>query len=234
MNFKPPYNYEEGALFLVDKPLTWTSFDVVNKLRYALKRAIGLKKLKVGHAGTLDPLASGLLLICCGKFTKSIDTLQAMEKEYTGTIKLGATTPSYDAESEEDSSFPFEQINEEEILNAASSFVGDIEQIPPIYSAIKVEGKPVYLAARKGEEIALKARPVTIFEFEITKIELPFVDFRVKCSKGTYIRSLAHDFGKKLNNGGYLTALRRTKIGEFDVRDAWNLENLVKYVSQSK
>jgi tRNA pseudouridine55 synthase len=232
MNFNAPYNYEEGALFLVDKPLHWTSFDVVNKLRFALRKATGNKKIKVGHAGTLDPLASGLLLICSGKYTKSIDSLQAQEKEYTGTIKLGATTPSYDAESAENAHFPFEQLTESEIRGCVALFLGDIEQYPPAFSAIKVDGKPLYLAARKGEEVQLKARPVKIFDFEITNIELPFVDFKVKCSKGTYIRSLAHDFGKALNSGGYLTALRRTKIGTYNVDDAWKLDELVDFVQK--
>jgi tRNA pseudouridine55 synthase len=233
MNSKPPYNYEEGALFLIDKPLHWTSFDVVNKLRFALRKASGNKKIKVGHAGTLDPLASGLLLVCCGKYTKSIDNLQAMTKEYTGTIKLGATTPSYDAETEENAHFPFEQLTEADIRAAVQQFLGDIQQFPPAFSAIKVEGKPLYLAARKGEEVELKARSLTIYEFEISRIELPYVDFRVSCSKGTYIRSLAHDFGKALNSGAYLSALRRTKIGEYNVKDAWDLGELVEFVNPS-
>jgi tRNA pseudouridine55 synthase len=230
MNSNPPYNFEEGALFLVDKPLHWTSFDVVNKLRFALRKATGNKKIKVGHAGTLDPLATGLLLICSGKYTKQIDSLQAMEKEYTGTIKLGATTASYDAESEEDAHFSYEHLTSADLETAANFFVGAIEQFPPMFSAIKVDGKPLYLAARKGESIELKARPINIMAFDLTKIELPFVDFRVACSKGTYIRSLAYDFGKKLNNGGYLSALRRTKIGLFSVDNAWKLEELIAHV----
>ena len=231
MNSKPPYNYEEGALFLIDKPLQWTSFDVVNKLRYALRKASGNKKIKVGHAGTLDPLASGLLLVCSGKYTKAIDNLQAMTKEYTGTFKLGATTPSYDAETEENAHFAYEHIGEAEIHDAVKQFLGDIQQYPPAFSAIKVEGKPLYLAARKGEEVELKARSLTIYAFEISRIELPYVDFRVSCSKGTYIRSLAHDFGKALGSGAYLTALRRTKIGDYHVDDAWDLGKLVEYVN---
>jgi len=231
MNSKPPYNYEEGALFLIDKPLQWTSFDVVNKLRFALRKASGNKKIKVGHAGTLDPLASGLLLVCSGKYTKAIDNLQAMTKEYTGTFKLGATTPSYDAETEENAHFAYEHIRETEIHDAVKQFFGDIQQFPPAFSAIKVEGKPLYLAARKGEEVELKARSISIFEFEISRISLPYVDFRVSCSKGTYIRSLAHDFGKALGSGAYLTALRRTKIGDYHVVDAWDLGKLVEYVN---
>jgi tRNA pseudouridine55 synthase len=231
MNSKPPYNYEEGALFLIDKPLHWTSFDVVNKLRYALRKASGNKKIKVGHAGTLDPLASGLLLVCCGKYTTSIDNLQAMTKEYTGTFKLGATTPSYDAETEENAHFSYAQLSEVEIRATVEQFLGDIQQFPPAFSAIKVEGKPLYLAARKGEEVELKARSLRIYAFEISRIELPYIDFRVSCSKGTYIRSLAHDFGKALNSGAYLSALRRTKIGEYDVKDAWDLGELVEFVN---
>jgi len=231
MNSKPPYQYEEGALFLVDKPLNWTSFDVVNKLRFALKKATGNKKIKVGHAGTLDPLATGLLLVCCGKYTKQIDNLQAMTKEYTGTIKLGAVTPSFDAETQEEGHQPFEQLRETDIQLAALKFVGEIEQVPPIYSAIKVDGKALYELARKGQEVEIKSRKIVINSFEISSINLPFVNFRVSCSKGTYIRSLAHDLGQELGCGGYLTALRRTKIGEYDVEDAWKLEDLVELIN---
>lgn len=231
MNAQPPYNFEEGALLLVDKPLTWTSFDVVNKIRYALKKSLGVKKLKVGHAGTLDPLATGLLLICTGKYTKQIDSLQAMTKEYTGTIKLGATTPSYDAESEEDNSFPTEHLKESDLRAAASNFMGDINQYPPVFSAIKVDGKPLYESARAGIEVEVKSRMVSIYNFDLTRIALPEVDFLVSCSKGTYIRSLAHDFGKALDNGGYLIALRRTKIGDYSVDDAWDLEALIAMIN---
>lgn len=234
MNTKPPYQYEEGALFLVDKPLDWTSFDVVNKLRFALRKATGNKKIKVGHAGTLDPLATGLLLICCGKYTKQIDNLQAMTKEYTGTIKLGAVTPSFDAETEELNHQPFEHIQEEEIKKAAEQFLGEIEQVPPIYSAIKVEGKALYELARKGQEVEIKSRKIQILEFEITSVNLPYVDFRVTCSKGTYIRSLANDLGQTLGCGGYLTALRRTKIGVYCIEDAWNLVNLESVIRELK
>ena len=234
MNSKPPYNFEEGALLLVDKPLNWTSFDVVNKIRYALKKSLGVKKIKVGHAGTLDPLATGLLLICTGKFTKQIDSLQVMTKAYTGTIKLGATTPSYDAESEEDSSFPTDSLEVDALIEAAQSFVGDINQVPPVFSAIKVDGKPLYESARAGINVELKARAVSIYDFDLTRIEIPEVDFFVTCSKGTYIRSLAHDFGKALDNGGYLISLRRTKIGDYDIKDAWNLEALIKYIMEGE
>lgn len=214
---------QEGHIFLIDKPLDWTSFDVVNKIRWNIRKAYNLKKIKVGHAGTLDPKATGLLLVCTGKWTKRIDEYQAQEKTYTGTIKLGATTPTYDLESEEDQTFPIDHITNEKILEATLQFVGEIQQFPPMHSAIKVDGKRLYELAREGQEIERKSRTITIQDFKITRIELPFVDFEVNCSKGTYIRSLAYDFGKALNSGGYLTALRRTKIGEFDVLNAENL-----------
>lgn len=213
---------QEGHVFLIDKPLDWTSFDVVNKIRWNIRKAYNLKKIKVGHAGTLDPKATGLLLICTGKLTKQIDEYQAQEKTYTGTIKIGVTTPTYDMESEEDETFPTEHITEEMIHEATKQFVGEIEQFPPMHSAIKVDGKRLYELARVGKEIERKARTITIHNFKITKIDLPFIDFEVNCSKGTYIRSLAFDFGKALNSGGYLTALRRTKIGDFDVINSDN------------
>ena len=213
---------QEGHVFLIDKPLDWTSFDVVNKIRWNIRKAYNLKKIKVGHAGTLDPKATGLLLICTGKLTKQIDEYQAQEKTYTGTIKIGVTTPTYDMESEENETFPTEHITEEMIHEAIKQFVGEIEQFPPMHSAIKVDGKRLYELARVGKEIERKARTITIHYFKITKIDLPFIDFEVNCSKGTYIRSLAFDFGKALNSGGYLTALRRTKIGDFDVINSDN------------
>ncbi|TGN23078.1 tRNA pseudouridine(55) synthase TruB [Empedobacter tilapiae] len=213
---------QEGHVFLIDKPLDWTSFDVVNKIRWNIRKAYNLKKIKVGHAGTLDPKATGLLLVCTGKWTKRIDEFQAQEKTYTGTIKLGVTTPTYDLESEEYQTFPTEHITEGIIHEATKQFIGEIEQFPPMHSAVKVDGKRLYELAREGQEIERKARKITIHDFKITKINLPFVDFEVNCSKGTYIRSLAFDFGKAINSGGYLTALRRTKIGEFDVMNAEN------------
>ena len=225
---------QEGHVFLIDKPLDWTSFDVVNKIRWNIRKAYDLKKIKVGHAGTLDPKASGLLLVCTGKWTKRIDEFQAQEKTYTGTIKLGVTTPTYDLESDEDQTYPTEHITEELILEATKQFIGEIDQFPPMHSAIKVDGKRLYELAREGQEIERKARKVTIEEFKITKIDLPFVDFEVKCSKGTYIRSLAFDFGKVLNSGGYLTALRRTKIGEFDVINADNSALEKSYFEENK
>src|SRR5690554_522587 len=213
-------DYKEGQVILIDKPLEWTSFQVVNKLRWLIRKQFDIKKIKVGHAGTLDPLASGLLIICTGRFTKKIDTYQAQEKEYTGTITLGATTPSYDLETEVDQTFDISEITHEQILAATQQFTGKIQQQPPIFSALKKEGKKLYEFARKGEAVDIPSRTVTISEFEITKIDLPRVDFRVVCSKGTYIRSLAHDFGKALQNGAHLSSLRRTRIGDFSVDDA--------------
>jgi tRNA pseudouridine55 synthase len=213
-------DYKNGHLLLIDKPLEWTSFQVVNKLRYLIRRQFDIKKIKVGHAGTLDPLATGLLIICTGKFTKQINTYQAQHKEYTGTITLGATTPSYDLETDVDQSFETSAITEAQIREATLQFVGDIQQQPPIFSALKKEGKRLYEYARAGETVDIPKREVHISVFEIRKIEMPKVEFRVVCSKGTYIRSLAHDFGKALDNGAHLSALRRTKIGDFSVDDA--------------
>ncbi len=226
--------YQLGEVLLVDKPLTWTSFQAVNKLKYAIRNTYGLKKIKIGHAGTLDPLATGLLIICTGKKTKTIETYQGQEKEYTGTIKLGATTPSYDMETEENTQFPIDHISEEDIYKAAEQFVGEQDQYPPIFSAIKQKGEALYKKARRGEEVVVKSRKITFYEVEITAIELPFVSFRVKCSKGTYIRSLAYDFGKALNSGGYLTKLRRTKIGKFAVSDALSVEALAEKISNEE
>lgn len=213
-------DYKEGQVILIDKPLEWTSFQAVNKVRWLIKKQFGIKKIKVGHAGTLDPLATGLLIICSGKFTKKIDTFQAQEKEYTGTFTLGATTPSYDLETEIDQTFDISEITSEKIKATTQQFIGEIQQQPPVFSALKKEGKRLYEYARSGEEVDIPFRTITISEFEITHIELPKVAFRIVCSKGTYIRSLARDFGKALNNGAHLSALRRTKIGEFSVENA--------------
>lgn len=217
-------DYLNGQVVLIDKPLNWTSFQVVNKIRWLIRKQFDLKKLKVGHAGTLDPLASGLLILCVGKFTKKIDTYQAQHKEYTGTITLGATTPSYDLETEIDQTFDISRITSEMIHNATVTFIGEIDQKPPVFSALKKEGKRLYEFARAGEEVEIPTRKITISAFEITKIELPNVEFRVACGKGTYIRSLAHDFGKVLDNGAHLSALRRTKIGDFSVVNAVSIE----------
>jgi tRNA pseudouridine55 synthase len=216
-----PEEYLNGQVLLIDKPLKWSSFQAVNKLKYLLINKVGLpKKFKIGHAGTLDPLASGLLLICTGKFTKRISELQGQPKEYTGTFHIGATTPSYDLETEIDFTFPTEHIDEALIHETVKHFLGEINQKPPIFSAIKKDGVRLYEHARAGETVEIASRKTTIHEFEITRIELPEIDFRVVCSKGTYIRSLAYDFGKVMDSGSHLTALRRTKIGDYNVKDA--------------
>jgi tRNA pseudouridine55 synthase len=220
----------EGKVILIDKPLNWTSFDAVKKIRILT----GVSK--VGHAGTLDPLATGLLIICTGKFTKKINEYMGMEKEYTGSFTLGAVTPTYDRESAPVDHKDISHLTETIIKEAVKPFIGNILQVPPIHSAIKKDGKPVYLAARKGEEVILEPRPVTISAFEITNIELPVIGFRVVCSTGTYIRSLANDFGKELGVGAYLSSLCRTRIGEFSVKDAQQLEQFeseIKLLRQS-
>lgn len=226
----PEFDFAEGELLLIDKPLTWTSFDVVGKVRNSIKPM----KVKVGHAGTLDPLASGLLILCTGKKTKIIDSIQAQEKEYTGTIYLGATTPSYDLETEIDQRFNIGEITESQIIEATQQFIGDIEQFPPSHSAIKIGGERLYEKARRGEEVERRPRPVTISEFEITAINLPEISFRVVCSKGTYIRSLANDFGKALDAGAYLSSLRRTRSGDFRVSDAYKVMELVNHIKLHK
>jgi tRNA pseudouridine55 synthase len=213
--------YLDGQVLLIDKPLKWSSFQAVNKLKYLLINKVGLpKKFKIGHAGTLDPLATGLLLICTGKFTKKISELQGQAKEYTGTFYIGATTPSYDLETEIDHTFPTSHIDAALIQETVKQFLGEIDQKPPIFSAIKKDGVRLYEHARAGETVEIASRKTTIHEFEITRIDLPEINFRVVCSKGTYIRSLAYDFGKAMNSGSHLTVLRRTKIGEYDVKNA--------------
>lgn len=227
-------DFLNGQTLLIDKPLEWSSFQVVNKLRWLIRQQFDIKKIKVGHAGTLDPLATGLLLICTGKFTKTINELQGQVKEYTGTITLGGTTPSYDLETEVDQTFATEHINEVLIHEATQQFLGKIDQFPPIFSALKKEGKRLYEYARNGEEVEIKSRQIEINEFEITTIDLDNlkVDFRVVCSKGTYIRSLAYDFGKALNSGAHLSALRRTKIGEYNVDNAITPEAFETMITQ--
>ena len=222
--------FAEGQLLLVNKPYSWTSFDVVGKIRNSFKPL----KLKVGHAGTLDPLATGLLIICTGKMTKQIDTFQAEEKEYTGTMIMGATTPSYDMETEPDKKFDISQLTPEQLRNNCEQFTGDIQQYPPAHSAIKIDGERLYEKARRGEEVELRLRNVTITEFELTRIELPEIDFRVVCSKGTYIRSLVNDFGAALNNGAYLSKLTRTRSGNFQLTDAWEVMELVNTIRELK
>ena len=216
-----------GSVILVDKPLGWTSFDVINKLRRPMNA-------KLGHAGTLDPLATGLLIVCTGKFTKRITEFQQLPKEYTGVIRLGATTPTYDLESEPEDFKSLESISPEDLLKAAAGLTGNILQIPPIHSAIKKDGKRAYEYARSGKEIKLEPRPISIIAFELTKIELPEVHFRVECSTGTYIRSLAHDFGQALGTGGYLQELRRTKIGNFAAADALSVSDWLNYLETLK
>ena len=225
--FADPEQFQTGAMLLVDKPMGWTSFDVVNKVRYKLKHLLGVKKIKVGHAGTLDPMATGLLILCTGKWTKRLETYQAQRKVYTGTLTLGATTPSFDAETAIDATFPTEHLDVERLHAAVPRFVGLLQQLPPMFSAIKVDGQPLYKKARRGERVEVKPRPVEVYSLELTRIELPEVDFRVACSKGTYVRSLAFDFGKAVDSGAYLSALRRTHIGEYSVDHAWQLDALV-------
>jgi len=216
-------DYQNGQILLIDKGLHWTSFQAVNKMKWLLKSKLGLKKIKIGHAGTLDPLATGLLLVCTGKFTKRISELQGQAKEYTGTFYIGATTPSYDLETEINETFQTDHISDDLIRETTKQFIGEIDQKPPIFSAIKKDGKRLYEHARAGEEVEIAFRKTTIHEFEITRIALPEVDFRVVCSKGTYIRSLAFDFGQALESGAHLTVLRRTKIGDYNVNDAMDI-----------
>jgi len=218
-------DFKEGQVLLFDKPLGWTSFQLVNKVRWLIRKSCEIKKIKVGHAGTLDPLASGLLIICTGKFTKSIVEYQGMEKEYTGTFTLGGTTPSYDLETEIDQVFETAHISEANITQATFGFIGETEQVPPVFSALKKDGKRLYEYARSGEEVKIEPRKIEITEFEITNIRFPEVDFRVVCSKGTYIRTLANDFGIALGSGAHLSELRRSKIGTFNVDDALNISS---------
>jgi tRNA pseudouridine55 synthase len=224
------FDFVKGEVLLIDKPWGWTSFDVVNSLRYFIKRVYGLKKIKVGHAGTLDPLASGLLIICTGKMTKQIDRFQGMDKVYTGTLQLGMTTPSYDKETEPDRHFDISGLSLEKLRENTTRFTGEIEQIPPLYSAIKIKGKRAYDFARKKEEVKLRPRKVTIHQFKILNYVPPQAEFYVQCSKGTYIRSLVHDFGKSLQNGATLLALKRIQIGDYSLSDALSLDDLKKKV----
>ena len=226
-----PQSFIEGEIILIDKPLHWTSFDVVKKLRNKLTKITGMRKLKVGHAGTLDPLASGLLIVCTGKYTKKISEIQDAPKVYTGTFFLGATTPSYDLETETDAEFSIEHIDEKLIEATKKQFLGTIAQVPPMFSAVKRDGKPAYLAARKGIDLGLEAKNITIHELNFN-YEKPLLHLETLCSKGTFIRSLAHDFGIALQSGAYLKALRRTKIGDYNVDNAWQMDDLVEHLSQ--
>ena len=228
---KTAQDYLDGQVLLVDKPLEWTSFQVVNKLRWHIRQAFSLKKIKVGHAGTLDPLATGLLIICTGKMTKQIDTFQGQIKTYTGTFGLGSSTPSYDLETEIDQTYPTTHITPELIHQTTTKFTGEIDQYPPIFSALKKDGKRLYEFARAGQTVKIDSRKVTVQEFKITNIDGSAVDFSITCSKGTYIRSLAHDFGKALESGAHLTALRRTKIGDFSVESAISIDDFISKLS---
>ena len=226
----PEFNFAEGELLLINKPLKWTSFDVVGKLRNSLKPL----KLKVGHAGTLDPLATGLLIICTGKLTKQIDTFQAQEKEYTGTMILGASTPSFDMETVVDQHYPIDHLTDAQIYAATAAFTGDIQQYPPAHSAVKVNGERLYVKARLGEKTEMRLRFVTVSAFEITRIALPEVDFRIVCSKGTYIRSLVSDFGTALQSGAYLSKLTRTRSGDYLLENAFEVNELVSHIRSLK
>ena len=224
------FHFEEGEVFLIDKPLDWTSFDAVNLIRAVIKRYHGIRKIKVGHAGTLDPLATGLLIICTGRMTKQIDNFQAQEKVYTGTLLLGQTTPTFDMESEPDAFYPTDGITLDMMEEARKQFIGEILQRPPKFSAIKINGKRAFDYARSDKEIEMKERLVTIKDFKLDYTEFPKINFEVKCSKGTYIRSLANDFGKELGNGACLISLRRTKIGDFSVENARDIFELKKEI----
>ena len=225
---KTTYHFPEGEVLLFNKELNWTSFDVVNKVRYNLCQKLGIKKLKVGHAGTLDPLATGLIILCTGKATKRIEEIQQQEKEYIATLKIGATTPSYDLETEEDSSADYKHVTKELIELALQKFIGEINQVPPVFSAVKIKGKRAFDYARNGEEIELQAKKIVIHKITLEQFELPFIQIRVNCGKGTYIRALARDIGEELNCGAYLTALERTKIGSFNVSDAFTVESFLE------
>ena len=223
---KKTFNFLEGEVLLIDKPLGWTSFDVVNSIRYTIKRTFDIKKIKVGHAGTLDPLATGLLIVCTGKFTKQIDSFQGLDKVYVGSMFVGATTPSYDKETEVDQTFDTSSISKKQLLETTKQFTGVIEQTPPKFSAVKIDGKRAFEYARKDNEVKIKSRQVTINKFDLLNFELPEIDFLVSCSKGTYIRSLVNDFGKAINNGAYMSSLRRTAIGDYSVSDAYSVDEI--------
>lgn len=228
---KKTFQFLEGEVLLIDKPLHWTSFQLVNKLRWLIKRKLGIKKIKVGHAGTLDPLASGLMIICTGKKTKEISQHQAAEKEYIATLKLGATSPSYDGETEETYFYPTKHISKELVISVCNQFIGEIEQFPPIFSAIKVKGKKLYESARKGNKVKIKPRIIRIRELEIIKMDLPYIKLRVSCSKGTYIRSLAYDLGKAMNTGAWLFELQRTKIGSETIKNAIDINDFQQMIN---
>ena len=226
-------SFSEGSTIIVDKPLNWTSFDVVNKIRWNLKQKLGVKKIKVGHAGTLDPLATGVLVLCIGKHTKLIESIQAGQKTYTGKIMLGKTTPSYDLETAFDETFPIDHITDERIEEARKSFLGEQQQVPPIFSAKQVDGKRAYDLARAGKEVELKANSIHIFDLSFDTSNFPELAFEVSCSKGTYIRSIAHDLGKKLNSGGTLIELRRTKSGDQNIEESKSVDEWIDFIRNS-
>jgi tRNA pseudouridine55 synthase len=226
-------DFMRGEILVLNKPLDWTSFDLVNKVRNMLCKSLNVKKLKVGHAGTLDPKATGVMVLCTGKYTKQIDNIQAVEKEYIALLKVGATTPSYDLETEEFEKFPTSHITLEMIENVLTSFVGSIEQIPPAFSAVKVDGKRAYQFARKGKEIELKPKLLVIKEIELISFEMPVLELRIVCSKGTYIRALARDIGQALNSGAYLIGLKRTRIGDYSINQSIDLAELADMLSTS-
>lgn len=227
------FDFKNGEVLIFDKPLEWTSFNVVGKIRYKVCRYLGIKKLKVGHAGTLDPMATGLMVLCTGKATKKIEQLQGTEKEYIADLKLGATTPSFDIETEEDAQFPTEHIDLKSIEEILLQFIGEIDQTPPIFSAVKVNGRRAYDMARKGEEVELRSKKITIKEIEVLDFKEQHLKLRVVCGKGTYIRSLARDIGSALNSGAYLTGLRRTRVGEFSVDKAYTIESFCDMIDQA-
>ncbi|MBR5695388.1 MAG: tRNA pseudouridine(55) synthase TruB [Paludibacteraceae bacterium] len=227
-------DFLNGEILCFDKPLEWTSFDLVNKVRYMIKRKLGVKKFKIGHAGTLDPLATGVLIVCTGKATKRIEEFQYQTKEYVATLRLGATTPSFDLEQEIDAEYPTEHITREMVEETLKTFLGEIQQIPPVYSAVKVNGKRAYDYARKGNEVELKPKLLVIDEIELLDCQLPYITIRVVCSKGTYIRALARDIGTALNSGAHLTSLRRTRVGEFKVENCISLEQFQNIVNEQE
>jgi tRNA pseudouridine55 synthase len=222
------YDFQKGEILLFDKDLDWTSFDLVRKLRNFLCRQTGIKKLKVGHAGTLDPKATGLMIVCTGKETKNIDQIQAKEKEYVATIKLGATTPSYDLETEENETFPTDHLTPELLKSTLEKFIGENDQIPPLFSAVKIDGKRAYEHARNGSDMVLASKKITISELELLSFSKEEIKLRVVCSKGTYIRALARDLGSALQSGAYLVGLIRTRIGDLKLEDAWNIQNFIE------
>ncbi|MBC8146482.1 MAG: tRNA pseudouridine(55) synthase TruB [Bacteroidetes bacterium] len=232
-DFQGDIDLTEGEVILINKPYEWTSFDIVKFVRNNLSKALGLKKIKVGHAGTLDPLATGLLIVCVGKQTKNIVKYQGLEKEYTGSFLLGATTPSFDMETEVNQTFSIENISEELIIETSKKFIGSYQQYPPIFSAKQIKGKRAYKYARKGQEIEMKSKLVNINQFEIINISFPEIEFKISCSKGTYIRSVVNDFGKAMDSGAYLSSLCRTKIGSYSLSEALEVDDFKKMLSSN-